>query len=340
MFKNTVYFNGSILTDASGRARVEFSLPDNVTDYRVIALGQTKDSRFATSEQTLSVRREYTLQTHIPAFAYPEDTFDVTLHAFNATRTITATELRLEIGTGASVETPIRKTILPVSGNHAESYRIRIDKNAPESIPYRAILMRSDEVLDQIDGVIRVNPLPLITTTERQLTSFTGETHVHLVPPAYTYASGSTVSVRVANSFFFAIPDIVHHLLEYPYGCAEQTLSALTPGIILSPESKKFLSAEAQKQLETKTSQGMQQLLRMQYMGGWKYWESDVAPNERVTPHIVRTLWRFFTQGYPIDPEILNEGMTYLANIVEFNNPEIMKDIDYQAEIFAALSSG
>lgn len=71
LFKNTVYFNGSVLTDDHGRANVEFSLPDNVTDYRVIVIGQTKDSRFGSAEKVLQVRRDYTLETHIPAFAYP-----------------------------------------------------------------------------------------------------------------------------------------------------------------------------------------------------------------------------------------------------------------------------
>jgi uncharacterized protein YfaS (alpha-2-macroglobulin family) len=50
---------------------VHFPLPDNVTDYRIIAIGQTKDSRFGTAEKTLNVRRDFTLETHIPEFAYP-----------------------------------------------------------------------------------------------------------------------------------------------------------------------------------------------------------------------------------------------------------------------------
>lgn len=82
----------------------------------------------------------------------------------------------------------------------------------------------------------------------------------------------------------------------------------------------------------------MQQLLRMQYMGGWRYWESDFAPNERVTPHIVRALLEFQSQGHDIPESSIHAGIEYLASIVTFNNPELMKDIDYQAELFATLA--
>lgn len=46
LFKNTAYYNPSIVTDPTGRAKVSFVLPDNVTDYRIIMIGQTRDSHF------------------------------------------------------------------------------------------------------------------------------------------------------------------------------------------------------------------------------------------------------------------------------------------------------
>lgn len=143
LFKNTVYFNGSIPTDPSGKARVQFDLPDNVTDYRVIVIGQTQNSRFATAEHTLLVRRDFTLESHIPTLSYPGDSFEVTLQAFNATRTITPVELRFEVGSGAQVQNPSKQGIIPVNSNISESYHLTIDADAISGeIPYRASLWR------------------------------------------------------------------------------------------------------------------------------------------------------------------------------------------------------
>lgn len=46
LFKNTAYYNPSIVTDSAGRAKASFVLPDNVTDYRIILIGQTQASHF------------------------------------------------------------------------------------------------------------------------------------------------------------------------------------------------------------------------------------------------------------------------------------------------------
>lgn len=66
LFKNTAYYNPSIRTGKDGKAKVSFITPDNTTEYRVIAIGQTKNSVFAVSEKTIAVHREYTLDTHAP----------------------------------------------------------------------------------------------------------------------------------------------------------------------------------------------------------------------------------------------------------------------------------
>lgn len=71
LFQNTAYYNPSIITGQDGRARIKFELPDNVTDYRIIAIGQTKSSRFSVQEKTIAVRRDYTLETNSPSIVYP-----------------------------------------------------------------------------------------------------------------------------------------------------------------------------------------------------------------------------------------------------------------------------
>ena len=70
LFQNTAYYNPSVLTDANGKATIKFELPDNVTDYRIITIGQTKLSQFSVAEKTIAVRRDYTLETHTPTLVY------------------------------------------------------------------------------------------------------------------------------------------------------------------------------------------------------------------------------------------------------------------------------
>jgi uncharacterized protein YfaS (alpha-2-macroglobulin family) len=46
IFKNTAYYNPSISTDENGEARVDFILPDNLTQFRVIVVSNSLDNTF------------------------------------------------------------------------------------------------------------------------------------------------------------------------------------------------------------------------------------------------------------------------------------------------------
>ena len=72
-------------------------LPDNVTNYRIITIGQTKDSKFAVTEKTIAVRRDYSLETHAPYISYAGDTTSITASIFNNTKKVTPITLSLVV---------------------------------------------------------------------------------------------------------------------------------------------------------------------------------------------------------------------------------------------------
>ena len=89
LFENTAYYNPSIRTDVNGKARTTFTLPDNVTDYRIITIANTRDAHFAIAEKTIEVRKDYVIESHAPAIMRPGDSTTITASVFNSTKKIT-----------------------------------------------------------------------------------------------------------------------------------------------------------------------------------------------------------------------------------------------------------
>lgn len=81
---------------------MNFSLPDNVTDYRIIALSNTRDSRFGVAEKTIEVRKDYVVEVHAPMILRSGDIFTLTTSAFNNTKRITPIDVIVTLGTGAT----------------------------------------------------------------------------------------------------------------------------------------------------------------------------------------------------------------------------------------------
>jgi hypothetical protein len=46
IFKNTAYYNGHVVTDNNGNATVDFTLPDNLTQFRVMVVSNSLDNTF------------------------------------------------------------------------------------------------------------------------------------------------------------------------------------------------------------------------------------------------------------------------------------------------------
>ncbi len=81
-FRPVAYFNPALVTDASGRATVEFQLPDTTTAYRIYAVVCDKAAGFTSGQRNMVVTKEFFIEPSTPRFLIPGDrlNFPVVLH--------------------------------------------------------------------------------------------------------------------------------------------------------------------------------------------------------------------------------------------------------------------
>jgi alpha-2-macroglobulin len=343
LFKNTAYYNPSILTDKNGKAKISFQLPDNVTDYRIIVIGQTHSSQFSVSEKTISVRRDYTLETHAPSLAYPGDTTTITASVFNSTTQITGASVELIIGTGGSLLEQSESIILQPSQSVGQDYKVVVWKVWNGDIPY-TLRLRDKKwiILDSLSKILHISQPPIIADMSR--ISWSTDTGVTLSLPAigHNTSPDSRVTISISDSPLQNPDRVIATLIAYPYGCIEQTISSTLPNAIAiqlwSSLGIKMDSIVARKNLEA----GVAKILKMQDAnGGWKYWENDTMVNDHITPYVIRSLYEFRKLGVTIPDEAISRGLEYVANIPMFpGGLDTSAEADNQSEIFSTLAQG
>jgi alpha-2-macroglobulin len=84
-FKPLAYFNGSVLTDAQGKASVTFSLPDDLTTWRVMAIARDGEMRFGSGEATFITTKPLISNPVLPQFARVGDQFEAGVAVTNNT---------------------------------------------------------------------------------------------------------------------------------------------------------------------------------------------------------------------------------------------------------------
>ncbi|MEO7039109.1 MAG: alpha-2-macroglobulin family protein, partial [Candidatus Elarobacter sp.] len=84
-FAPLAYFAGALATDAQGNASATFTLPDDLTTWRVMVVGASADGRFGNGETTFRTTKELVANPVMPQFARPGDRFDGGLTLTNGT---------------------------------------------------------------------------------------------------------------------------------------------------------------------------------------------------------------------------------------------------------------
>lgn len=161
----------------------------------------------------MSVRRDYTIDAHIPAFAYPGDTFSVDITGYNATKTITSAKAVLSLRFGDETVEQEKDIIMNVEGRSGVSFDVTIPEGIEGNIEYSARLVRGDTVLDSIEKTIPVYSFPIIQKAYRSAGSFTGEVRIPLV----SKNPDTRIELHIGNSFLLPVQTILGKLQAYPY---------------------------------------------------------------------------------------------------------------------------
>ncbi|MBV9439415.1 MAG: alpha-2-macroglobulin family protein, partial [Candidatus Eremiobacteraeota bacterium] len=84
-FSPLAYFTAALRTDANGDARVSFTVPDDLTTWRVMAVASTSDARFGRGDTTFRTTQPLIANPVVPQFARPGDRFDAGVAVTNGT---------------------------------------------------------------------------------------------------------------------------------------------------------------------------------------------------------------------------------------------------------------
>jgi hypothetical protein len=84
-FEPLAFFAGALRTDANGDATATFTLPDDLTTWRVLVVSATTDGRFGNADTTFTTTKPLVANPVMPQFARPGDRFEGGVTVTNGT---------------------------------------------------------------------------------------------------------------------------------------------------------------------------------------------------------------------------------------------------------------
>ena len=156
--------------------------------------------------------------------------------------------------------------------------------------------------------------------------SLAGTTEIKVPLPAYLTGKGRTINpeevkavLTVAGSPFLRMTEAIHYLLNYPYGCVEQTSSGvLALAALRGAIQKGLVSGVSLAETDKYLNRGVQRILSLQTdSGGFAYWPGQREPHVWGSIYAAAALSLARSHGLTVPDDALHQALDYLKTQIQ-----------------------
>jgi alpha-2-macroglobulin len=313
-FADLAYWNANVRTDENGKARVEFKLPDSLTSWQIQVTAISKAMHVGSAVSNLQTVRPIMVRPVLPRFFAEGDEVTVSAIVYNRSGAKQKLQAKLETKNGR-ILTP-EETSIEVADKSQSivSWRFKAGEAG-----YTQLLLSASGPGGKDASLKR---LPVIRAGAEQAITWSGyakgQAVLHL--PDGIKPEEAKLEIAFAPSQVADLMDTLDYLVEYPYGCVEQTMSRFLPAVKVAQvlKRRKIERPTLTKKLPECVGAGIRRLLELQLPdGGWG-WNGNGRPHELMTPYALLGLIEAEKAGYTIPSETaVNSGLSRLRKFID-----------------------
>ena len=322
-FRPVAFFHPAILTDNSGTVKISFKLPDLVTSYRLIAVACDKTSLLGSTEIDIEAVKDFYIEPGLPQFFTEGDSFIFNTAAFNKTASEISMNFSIKSQGYLNLTTeghitninPYDRKIIKVKG--------KAEKTGPEKIIFSSA---AADYCDIVQKEISVQPRYLMDE-DIVFSDFVKNGNIQYLFPVSSkkikFIPDDCVTIlSLSTNPVSRLSGGLKYLLEYPYGCVEQTSSKIIPLAGLRALLKRgLISGIDISQTDVYLKKGIERLFTMQTgSGGFGYWPGDNSPHQWGTIYAAAAISFSKKAGHEIPDDNFVKALAYLREIAVNNN--------------------
>lgn len=341
-FRSTIIWLPDVKTGPDGTAKVPVKYPDSLTGWKATARAVGSGAQFGIANSTTRTKQPLIVRLQAPRFFIVGD--EVVLSA--VVNNNTEAELSVKVTLDASGNLAVAGSV----GTAPKSVTLKVPANSEARADWKArvvtpgeVRLKTTAVGGKFSDAMEKTYLSHEHGIERFLTKAGkvrgSDITVKLDLPAARKKDTTTLVVQVAPSLAVTMLDALPYLIDYPYGCTEQTMSRFLPSVVtaktlkdlgLQPEdvmSRVFGGIEARAggaappnlgakkdlaKLNEMTDAGLKRLYDFQHGdGGWGWWKEGQS-DRWMTAYVVWGLTIAKQSGVALKANVLERGAAFL----------------------------
>jgi len=234
-FADTALWAGALETKKDGTAEVELDMPENLTTWRIKVWGMGHGTKVGEGATDVVTRKDLIIRLQAPRFFVQKDEVVLSANVHNYLDSKKSVRVALEL----------EGDVLKPQDAGKLTQTVQIEPAGEARVDWRV------DVLDEGEAVVRMLAL---TDEESDAMEMTFPCYIHgmlkmdsysgairpqddtgkftVTVPAQRRPKQSRLEVRYSPTLAGAMVDALPYLVDYPYGCTEQTLNRFLPTVI------------------------------------------------------------------------------------------------------------
>ncbi len=308
------YWSGISQANSSGDASFEFDIPQFSGEIRLMAVA-AKANSFGSNDALMAVADPIVLSTALPRFISPGDTVSVPVTITNTTNKATTASAKL------SVASPLQ-----VFGTNAQSINVAANSEAQvffklfagPAIQASKITVEvnglGEKFTDETDIIIR----PAASLMKQNGAGFIDANKTQTITLGQDIFLPATTgySLVVGKSPAIEFGSQLQSLVEYPFGCTEQTISAAFPQLYFGDLSQLInFQKAATVSANANVTEAIRKIkMRQLYNGAITLWDQEGSENWWATIYALHFLYEAKRAGFDVDNGLIEATKNYTIN--------------------------
>jgi hypothetical protein len=231
-FRETIYWNPTVVTDARGDAEVSFPTSDAITAFRVTAEGFGADGSPGAGAVAVTSKRPLTLDAQLPVAVTAGDRIELPITVANQTEQALDAELTASFGPAFRVDgAPPTKVRLKAGGKH--TVIVPLEVVATDGDATVALAVKGRGLTDEVTRAIRVVPRGFPFERSAAGTAKAGQVVREELDLTGAEAGSIAATVTMYPSALASMTQGLEGMIREPGGCFEQTSSTNYPNVMV-----------------------------------------------------------------------------------------------------------
>src|SRR5678815_1604104 len=342
-FRSTILWQPDLKTDGDGKATVKVKYPDSLTTWSATARVVTAGNQFGIGSGTTRTKQPLIVRLQAPRFFVVGD--QVTVSAVINNNTDQSMPVIPALSAEGLTVAGLIVDGKPVKGAQG---RVEVRANSESRVDWLVnvthaseaklkVEARGDKYADAMEKNFTIYEHGIEKFITRSGKMRGDSVAVRLDIPKERRGDSTNLTVQVAPSMATTMLDALPYLIDYPYGCTEQTMSRFLPAVItaktlrdlgMKPETamnKIFGGIERStaaathpkgshdlKELDAMTKEGLERLYDFQHSdGGWGWWKQGES-DHFMTAYVVWGMTLAREAGIEIRSGVVERAVEFL----------------------------